>query len=178
MKKPQSNAELAWVYESGRKKVEYDEEFFDVFLSMKSWQGKIREDEETVETNVRVSFTVYVLYSLHISSILSSVWSQKNILSHVWLSKNSLNFLLHQNTLSDLCISKTSSHNTSSSKTSHGTTESPNKSDIYPQHTVHIVLRFRYEDILFFICSQFLMLRGSNNKAWHAAGQMELSSHP
>ena len=168
MKKPQSNAELAWVYESGRKKIEYNEEFFDVFLSMKSWQVKIREDEETVETNVRVSFTVYVLYSLHISSILSSVWSQKNILSHVWLSKNSLNFLLHQNTLSDLCISKTS----------HGTTESPNKSDIYPQHTVHIVLRFRYEDILFFICSQFLLLWGSYNLAWHAAGHMESCSHP
>lgn len=103
--------------------------------------------------------------------------SQKNILSHVCLSKNPLTFLLHQNTLSDLCISKTFSHKTSSSKTSHGTTESPNKSDIYPQHTVHIVLRFRYEDILFFICSQFLLLRGSNNKAWHAAGHMELSSH-
>ena len=63
-KKPWGSEESAWVLGGGRQQPEHHEMFFGMFLSMKLWQVKIRENQQSIAewTNTRASSHVCGLY--------------------------------------------------------------------------------------------------------------------
>lgn len=111
-KKPQGSAESEWVCGSRKKQPEYRQKFSGSFLSVKLWQAKINEDQQSIAkwTNPRASSHclsgyTYILSKHHVSSEASGA-AKHHMPFHKTVHKNTT-CLCHQNVLSHASFSKT-----------------------------------------------------------------------